>query len=285
MSTLILQGATLTREAAHAIAHELNTTIKERGSHYTLHTDKPVSPETLTALRRAAHFNVNLLPENFDPAQVRLLVTDMDSTFINIECIDEIADFIGVKPQVAAITAATMRGEINFEASLTQRVALLAGLDASALEHVYNERLKPNPGAAEMVRGLHAAGIKIGLVSGGFTFFTDRLQQRFKLDYARANVLEITDRQLTGRILGNITGAAGKAEFLLELCKQLGIAPQQVVAMGDGANDLEMMKIAGLSIAYYAKPKVQAQAHTVINHGGLECVLGLLDIGSEMEEP
>ncbi len=279
MPTLILQGAALTREAAHTIAHELNSAIIKRGNHYTLRTDIPVAPKTLVTLRHAANFDINLLPENFDPAQVRLLVTDMDSTFINIECIDEIADFIGVKPQVAAITAATMRGEINFEASLTQRVALLAGLDASALEHVYNERLKPNPGAAEMVRGLHAAGIKIGLVSGGFTFFTDRLKQRFNLDYARANVLEIADGRLTGHILGKITGAAGKAEFLLDLCKQLGISPQQVVAMGDGANDLEMMKIAGLSIAYHAKPTVQAQAHTVINHGGLECVLGLLDIG------
>ena len=279
MPTLILQGAALTREATQTIAHTLDAAIIERGSHYILRTDTPVARETLAALRRAANFDINLLPENFDPAQVRLLVTDMDSTFINIECIDEIADFIGVKPQVAAITAATMRGEINFEASLTQRVALLAGLDASALEHVYNERLKPNPGAAEMVRGLHAAGIRIGLVSGGFTFFTDRLKQRFSLDYARANVLEIAGGRLIGCVLGKITGATGKAEFLLDLCQQLGISPQQVVAMGDGANDLEMMKIAGLSIAYYAKPTVQTQAHAVINHGGLECVLGLLDIG------
>lgn len=280
MPTLILQGATLTRAAVQTIAHELDASIIEHGSHSTLRTDKPVAPETLAALRHAANFDINVLPENFDPAQVRLLVTDMDSTFINIECIDEIADFIGVKPQVAAITAATMRGEINFEASLTQRVALLAGLDASALEHVYNERLKPNPGAEEMIRGLRAGGIKIGLVSGGFTFFTDRLKQRLDLDYARANVLEITEGRLTGHLLGKITGAAGKAEFLLELCYQLDIAPQQVVAMGDGANDLDMMKIAGLSIAYHAKPTVQAQAHAVINHGGLECVLGLLDISS-----
>ena len=280
MSILILQGAALTAEVARTIAHEFNATIKKHGNHYTLVTTTPVSSEALTTSHHTTNFDINVLPENFDPAQVRLLVTDMDSTFINIECIDEIADFIGVKPQVAAITAATMRGEINFETSLTQRVALLAGLDASALEHVYNERLKPNPGAAEMVRGLRVAGIKIGLVSGGFTFFTDRLKQRFSLDYTRANVLEIVDGRLTGRVLGKITGAAGKAEFLLELCKQLGISPQQVVVMGDGANDLDMMKIAGLSIAYHAKPTVQAQAHAVINYGGLECVLGLLDISN-----
>ncbi len=280
MPILILQGAALAREAVLTIAHELDAFFIEHGSHYTLRTDKPVAPETLAALRHAHVFDINMLPDNFRPDQVRLLITDMDSTLINIECIDEIADFIGVKPQVSAITAATMRGEINFEASLKKRVALLAGLEASALEHVYNERLEPNPGAEEMVRGLRSAGIKVGLVSGGFTFFTDRLKQRLGLDYARANVLEISDERLTGHLLGKITGAAGKAEFLLELCSQLDIAPHQVVAMGDGANDLDMMNIAGLSIAYHAKPTVQAQAHAVINHGGLECVLGLLDIGN-----
>lgn len=278
MPILILQGATLTREAAHTIAHELNARVEDRSSHYALRTERPVTATTLAALRRNVNFDINALPDNFRPDQVRLLITDMDSTLINIECIDEIADFIGVKPQVSAITAATMRGEINFETSLTQRVALLAGLDASALEHVYNERLKLNPGAEQMIAGLKAKGIKIGLVSGGFTFFTDRLKQRLGIDRARANVLEIVDGRLTGRLIGSITGAAGKAEFLRELCAQLGISPAQAMAMGDGANDLEMMHIAGLSVAYHAKPTVQAQAGAVINHGGLEGVLALLDI-------
>ncbi len=278
MSTLILQGSKLTEDTARAIAAQLHCDIDHGSGYYRLRSEAPIAAEAVAALRATANFDINLLPQNFHPDRVRLLITDMDSTLINIECIDEIADFIGVKPQVSAITAATMRGEINFETSLTQRVALLAGLHADALEHVYNERLKPNPGAEQMIAGLHAQGIKIGLVSGGFTFFTERLKDRLNLDYARANVLEIVDDHLTGRILGDITGAAGKAEFLLDLCKQLDISPAQAVAMGDGANDLEMMKTAGFSIAYHAKPTVQAQAGAVLNHCGLEGVLGLLDI-------
>lgn len=278
MSIIILQGPSLTNTATHAIASQLHADIEHRPAYYRLHTPQPVPYDTLTALRASHSFDINALPEGFRPDQARLLVTDMDSTLINIECIDEIADFIGVKPQVSAITAAAMRGEINFETSLTQRVKLLTGLHASALEHVYDERLRPNPGAEQMIAGLKQHGIGIGLVSGGFTFFTDRLKQRLALDYTRANVLEIIDGHLTGHILGTITGAAGKAEFLLGLCAQLGISPQETVAMGDGANDLEMMKLAGLSIAYHAKPAVQAQAGAVINHCGLEGVLGLLDI-------
>ena len=212
----------------------------------------------------------------FDPGQVRLLVTDMDSTLINIECIDEIADFIGKKPEVAAITEAAMRGELNFEQSLTRRVALLAGLDASALEHVYRERLRPNPGAEQMIAGLQARGIRVGLVSGGFTYFTERLKEHLGLDYARANTLEIIADRLTGKVLGTIVGAEGKRDFLLELCRSLDITPRQAIAVGDGANDLLMMKAAGLSVAYHAKPKVRAQAHIALNLVGLEGILALL---------
>lgn len=279
MPTIILQGPSLNNAAAHTIASQLGADIEHRTAHYRLHTRQPVPHDTVAALRHGHPFDINVLPDDFHPDQIRLLVTDMDSTLINIECIDEIADFIGVKPKVATITEAAMRGEINFETSLTQRVKLLTGLHASALEHVYDERLHPNPGASLLIAGLKQHGIKIALVSGGFTFFTDRLKQRLALDYTRANVLEIIDGHLTGHILGAITGAAGKAEFLLDLCAQLGISPNQAVAMGDGANDLEMMKVAGLSIAYHAKPAVQAQAGAVINHCGLEGVLGLLDIG------
>ena len=169
-----------------------------------------------------------------------------------------------------------MRGELNFEQSLTRRVALLSGLDASALDHVYKERLRPNPGAEQMIAGLKAHDIKIGLVSGGFTFFTERLKTRLGLDYARANTLEIIDGKISGKILGTVVGAEGKRAFLLELCQTLGITPQQAIALGDGANDLLMLKEAGLSIAYHAKPKVQAQAHAALNHSGLDGVLSLL---------
>jgi phosphoserine phosphatase len=276
MATIILQGPQLSAALASQAAQQLSGTLEAFPDHHRVQTARAPTPEALRAVRGNLPFDINVLPENFDPARVRLLITDMDSTLINIECIDEIADFIGKKPQVAAITAAAMRGELNFEQSLTQRVALLAGLDASALDHVYEERLRPNPGAEQMIAGLRAGGIKIALVSGGFTYFADRLKARLKLDYARANTLEIIDGRLTGRILGTIVGAEGKRAFLLELCQDMGITAQQAVAMGDGANDLLMMNASGLSIAYHAKPKVQAQADTALNHCTLEGVLTLL---------
>ncbi len=276
MAITILQGPQLTTTLADQAARQLAGTLEARADHQRVHTAVPPDPATVSALRAALPFDINVLPESFAPTQARLLITDMDSTLINIECIDEIADYIGKKPEVAAITAAAMRGELNFEQSLTQRVALLAGLDAAALEHVYEERLRPNHGAEQMVAGLHARGIKVVLVSGGFTYFTDRLKARLNLDFARANTLEIVDGRLSGKVLGAIVGATGKQAFLSELCSEMDITPQQAIAMGDGANDLLMMNAAGLSIAYHAKPKVQAQAHTALNHCTLEGVLALL---------
>jgi phosphoserine phosphatase len=234
------------------------------------------APEVLERLRASAEFDINVLPAGFDPAQARLLVTDMDSTLINIECIDEIADFAGLKPKVSAITEAAMRGELNFEQSLTQRVSLLAGLKPDVLQRVYDERLRPNPGAEAMVAWLQGRGIKVALVSGGFTFFTERLKQRLGLDFARANVLDVAGNALTGRVVGAIVGAEAKEQFLLDLCGQMNISPHHAVAMGDGANDLKMLGRAGLGIAYRAKPKVQAQADVAINRGTLEHVRHLL---------
>ncbi len=276
MAIIILQGPQLTAEMASRAAQQLSGSVETFPDHVRIHSAQAPPPAALQELRDSLPFDINVLPENFDSAQARLLITDMDSTLINIECIDEIADFIGKKPQVAAITEAAMRGELNFEQSLTKRVALLAGLDASALEHVYAERLRPNPGAEHMISGLQAHGIKIALVSGGFTYFTEKLKTRLGLDYARANTLEIIDGRLTGRVLGTIVGAEAKRAFLCELCHDLGITAQQAAAMGDGANDLLMMNAAGLSIAYHAKPTVRTQAHTALNHCTLEGVLALL---------
>lgn len=278
MATLVLQGPRLTRHEAEALNERFNGALTEGRGYYRIEVDGDVEPRQLAQHKEQEDFDINLLPDGFDPAQVKLLVTDMDSTLINIECIDEIADYVNVKPQVSEITEAAMRGEINFETSLRRRIALLTGLQEDALQHVYNERLQPNPGAAEMIEGLKARGIRIALVSGGFTYFTERLKSRLGLDYALANTLEFENGKLTGEIHGHIVGAEAKAEFLLQKCKELGIKPSQAVAMGDGANDLLMMKEAGLSIAYRAKPKVQAQAHSALNHCGLDGVLGLLNI-------
>ena len=229
----------------------------------------------------AAFCDAQALDCGWVPAERRisdfgLLVMDMDSTLITIECIDEIADIQGLKPQVSAITEAAMRGEIDFAESLRQRVSLLAGLDQSALQRVYDERLKLSPGAETLLATLQAAGIKTLLVSGGFTFFTERLKPRLGLDYTVASTLEIVEGKLTGRLLGDIVDAQGKADWLNRVRSELNLAPAQVIAMGDGANDLNMMAEAGVSIAYRAKPVVREQASHALNQVGLDGILPLL---------
>jgi phosphoserine phosphatase len=211
----------------------------------------------------------------------RLIAFDMDSTLINIECVDEIADAVGRKPQVAAITEATMRGEIaDFKESLRRRVALLKGVSLRSMEEVYAQRLQLNPGAAELVAACKKVGMKVLLVSGGFTIFANRVCERLGIDYMRSNVLDVQNGLLTGRMIdqpwGDICDGAEKRKMLLETCAQLGIQPSQAIAMGDGANDLPMMGEAGLSVAYHAKPKVREQAMVAINSGGLDRLLDVL---------
>ncbi len=208
----------------------------------------------------------------------KLIAFDMDSTLINIECIDEIADAAGRKAEVAAITEAAMRGEItDYKASLRQRVALLRGVSVAHMQQVLDERLRLNPGAAELVRACKAAGLKTLLVSGGFTFFTDAVQAMMGIDWTRSNVLEVQDGLLTGRLVeqawGDICDGEEKRRMLLHICAAMGIAPTQAIAMGDGANDLPMMSVAGLSVAYHAKPAVRERAMVAINSGGLDRLL------------
>ena len=208
-------------------------------------------------------------------SDIGLIAMDMDSTLITIECIDEIADFAGKKTEVADVTERAMRGEIDWPQSLRQRVALLAGLDESALAEVYEQRLKLTPGAEDLIAFAKSRGIKLLLVSGGFTFFTERLKARLGLDFAFSNTLEIIDGKLTGRVIGELSDAQAKARHLIETRDALGLAARQTIAIGDGANDLPMMAVAGFSIAFHAKPKVQAEAASAINFGGLERVMPL----------
>jgi len=234
--------------------------------------------ETEPAVRdycEQAQLDYGFVPEDRSLGRFGLLVMDMDSTLITIECIDEIADMVGVKPQVSEITAAAMRGEIDFAESLTRRVALLKGLDQGALQRIYDERLQLSPGAETMLAGMQRHGIKTLLVSGGFTFFTERLKDRLGLDYAASNTLEIVDGKLTGKVLGKILDAQGKADALNGMRAELGLSREQVIGMGDGANDLKMMAAAGVSIAYHAKPVVRAQATYALNRVGLDGVLNL----------
>ena len=207
-------------------------------------------------------------------ADLGLIVSDMDSTLITIECVDEIAAGVGLRDEVAAITEQSMRGELDFEQSLRKRVALLAGLDERVLEEVYENVLQLSPGAECLLEACKRNDVKFMLVSGGFTFFTERLQQRLGLDFHFANVLEVENGKLTGRLKGRIIDAQAKTDLLREYRERLGLASWQVVAMGDGANDIPMILEAGFGIAYRAKPKTEANADACVRFGGLERIRG-----------
>jgi phosphoserine phosphatase len=214
-------------------------------------------------------------------ADYKLIAFDMDSTLINIECVDEIAAVAGRKDEVAAITEAAMRGEItDYKDSLRRRVALLAGVPETALQKVYDERLQLNPGVETFVQACHAAGLKTLLVSGGFTFFSERIRHRLKLDFARANTLGSFNGRLTGTLFdrpwGDICDGAEKRRVVLEVCELMGIDTAQAIAVGDGANDLPMMSVAGLSIAFHGKPAVREQAMISIEQGGMDRALEVL---------
>ena len=222
-----------------------------------------------------AGLDYGFVPEGRKLADMRLLAIDMDSTLITIECIDEVADLAGVKSEVSAITAAAMSGDLDYAQSLQRRVRLLRGLDQSALARVYDERLQLSPGAEMLFAAVRRAGVKTLLVSGGFSFFTERLKTRLGLDYSISNVLEIEDGRLSGRVIGDIVDAEGKAAKLRALRDEFGMARAAIVAIGDGANDVAMMAEAGVSIAYRAKPVVRLKADYALDHAGLDGVLNL----------
>ena len=235
---------------------------------------------------QATEISPDLVIQGFTPplklSDFKLIAFDMDSTLINIECIDEIADAAGRKAEVAAITEAAMRGEItDFKDSLRRRLALLEGVSVASMEAVYAERLQINLGAKELIDTCQAEGLKVLLVSGGFTFFADRVKERLNIDFARSNLLEIKNGKLTGKLMmqdwGEICDGDEKRRTVQATCTDLGITPKQAIAMGDGANDLPMMRLCadagGLSVAYHAKPKVRKEAMAAINSGGLHRLL------------
>jgi phosphoserine phosphatase len=237
-------------------------------------------PEARVAMREIAaahHTDLAFLSPGFKPREVKVLAMDMDSTLINIECIDEIADFTGKKAAVSEITEATMRGEIkDFKESLRRRVALLAGVSADVLELVYQERLLINPGAADLLAGANSMGLHTLLVSGGFTFFTEKLQQELGFKQTQANTLEIIDGKLTGKVLGDIVDGAAKAAYLDGACSHMNCHKSNAITIGDGSNDLLMMDGSGISIAYRAKPIVKEKADAAFDRVGLDAALLLI---------
>jgi len=275
---LVVQGPGLTREQAQELAGLLKIksieVISTRAFRFRNAPLEKQAVESWAAERQVDHA---WMPEGRRFADLKLLAMDMDSTLITIECIDELGDMAGKKAEIAGITDQAMRGEIDYPESLRRRVALLAGLKESALERVYQERLHLTPGAEALVFACKRHGVKLLLVSGGFTFFTERLKARLDLDYTISNTLEVEHGRITGKVLGNIVGAEAKAATFVSILKSLRTTKEHSVAIGDGANDLKMMAEAGLSIAFHAKPVVRAQASCAINWSGLDAVVNLFE--------
>jgi phosphoserine phosphatase len=277
---LIVQGNDVPTPALKAL-HRMSSAsdIEQVGEQaFRLPDPRRSSKAEVAAYCEQAHLDFAFVEAGRKLTDFGLIAMDMDSTLITIECVDEIADFGGLKAEVAAVTDAAMRGEIDWAQSLRQRVALLKGLDESALQRVYAERLHLSSGAEKLIRAARRHGIKLLLVSGGFSFFTDRLQPRLGFDYAFSNMLEIEDGMLTGRVSGPLLDATAKAQHVARLRDGLGLTRDQVIVIGDGANDLKMMAETNCSVAYRAKPIVRQQASYALNYVGLD---GLLNVFPE----
>ena len=279
MTLIIQSGALPTFLLERIVAATGASTVEPRPPQVVrLHgTTRTPEFEALIPLIEAENLDWAFVDRNKKLSDFGLICFDMDSTLITIECIDELADYAGKKAEVSAVTEAAMRGEIDYRESLRRRLSLLAGLDARVLSKVYGERLLLSPGARELLEAAQNAGLRTAILSGGFTYFTERLRIELGFDFATSNELEISGGKLTGRVVGDIVDAAAKAHHLAKLTDELGLKKEQVIACGDGANDLMMMAQAGLSVAFHAKPATRAKADIAINFGGLDSLLNLFD--------
>ena len=278
MSRLVVQHPSLSDTAVAAFAGSVGAAPAVREPALACWPRAAIDGGRVGALADAHGVDAEIVRPGMRLADFRLAAFDMDSTLITIECVDEIADYVGRKAEVAAITEAAMRGEIaDYDESLRRRVALLAGLPESTLERVWAERVRLSPGAERLTTALRGAGLHRLVVSGGFTFFTERLKRRLGLDSARSNVLEVADGRLTGRLVGPIVNAERKRAIVEQTCAMLGCTPARAIVVGDGANDLKMMSIAGLSVAFHAKPIVRDETTHALNHCGLDAILNFFE--------
>ena len=272
---LIIQGLEVNNSDLRSLAKLSRADGIERITGQAFRLTNAIHSHDISEYCTHAELDFALVNSDLKLTDFKLIAMDMDSTLLAIESIDEIADMQDIKPQVSSITLQTMQGEISFEESLTRRTALLRGLYHDALQKVYDERVKLNPGAERMLQQARLAGLKTMVISGGFTFFTDRIKAKLGFDFAAANVLEIEDNRLTGKVVGEIIGRQGKAQVLKQIRDELGIKREQIIAIGDGANDLDMMTEAGISIAYHAKPIVRDHATYSIDYVGLDGIINL----------
>ena len=274
---LVAQGPAITPEQADELARLAGTLRIESLSRHAYRLRNAAPNDAIAPWCEARRIDYAFIAEGRRFADLKLLAMDMDSTLITIECIDELGDLAGKKAEIAAITAQAMRGEIAYPESLRRRVAAIAGLEEKALARVYEERLNLTPGADALIGACKKHGVQLLLVSGGFTFFTERLKERLGLDHTISNVLEVKSGKLTGALLGDIVDAEAKAAKFRALVKALNASKEQTVAIGDGANDLKMMNEAGVSVAFRAKPVVRAQASCALNWSGLDAVVNLFE--------
>jgi phosphoserine phosphatase len=274
---LIVQGPLLQEDQVKAIAAMAKPGAVERIAERAFRLRGSLKNEAVAPWCDERSIDHAWMPQGRRFGDLKLLAMDMDSTLITIECIDELGELAGKKAEIAAITERAMRGELDFPAALRRRVAALAGLQESALLRVYEERLKLTPGAEILLKACKDHGVKLLLVSGGFSFFTERLKARLGLDYTISNRLEIENGRLTGKVLGEIVGAEAKAAKFRNVLSELKAGKEQSAAIGDGANDLKMMAEGGLSIAFHAKPVVRAQADCALDWSGLDAVVNLFE--------
>ena len=272
IQTLIVHDHNI--KTAKKVALNINGELEARKSHFRVHTKSNFEIENL----RSNHgVDLNIFDQGFDYDNIKLMVSDMDSTLISIETIDEVARQVGLSNEVSFITEEAMQGQLDFSESFKKRLSILKGVCTESFNDVYKNKMELNPGARELVKFLKSIKIKTALVSGGVNFFAEKVTDVLGIDTYRANDVEIKNEALTGKALGEVIDAKAKANYIEELCNYYGLSPKQVIAIGDGANDLEMMKVAGLSVAYHGKPILKKSCNIQINFGGLESLIDFFD--------